>query len=745
MRITRTAGKTMKAEGPRLSIGMIFKNEIRCLERCMKALQSVRDAIPCELVMADTGSDDGSHEVAEKYADILFDFPWINDFAAARNAVMDRCSGEWYFSIDCDEWLDEDISDLVAFLTSTKRRQFETAAIVVRNYTNKELNDYGDLLGVRLKRMDTGHRYTGMIHEALPLKDGEVIYRGKTLLHHDGYVVEGGPGGKTKQDRNMPLLEKMLEENPKNLRVIQECIESSRSVFERDRYIRMGIEGVEQRWSNWGTFGPAIMRYGVMYAAEKEKETSEHEKLFHQMMEWFPNSPCTIIDAACSMAQLYSDVENYDEVIHYGELYLRSFERYKNGDEELLRATLFGTLVMASELKERCIRLLLSSAYCEKKRYDDALNMLLTQAPEDLNGELTRNYIGILMNLQSYGGKDLSGYMAGLWEKMTAPESKEALVNERKAALAAVAGNCFQKNWRNKETEEGRCHAYTLFLPLEGKCEAGLAAAVLETEDPAVLTEKLLTVENWDKFSVHALAHALERGVQFPLPGKPLTVEEMDKLADRLSKTGDVSTLAIESLRQTDTPERLCWSRGLFLSAMNAEANRLRQAKALLESAGELTELDEDPEQNEEALTVIRTFAEAERKFLADYYAPGILTEENLLLLPPMHRFGWYCAQAFTALGAGDSLGYVRSLKAGLALCKSMQPIVEFLLEHTPELQSNQPSPELLALAEKVRSMLEMFAPDDPAVAALKESAAYQRVAHLVEKTSVVGWGGLIQ
>lgn len=59
---------------PVLSIGIIFKNEIRCLERCVKSLQPLRDAVPCELVMADTGSDDGSREIAEKYADIFFRF-----------------------------------------------------------------------------------------------------------------------------------------------------------------------------------------------------------------------------------------------------------------------------------------------------------------------------------------------------------------------------------------------------------------------------------------------------------------------------------------------------------------------------------------------------------------------------------------------------------------------------------------------------------------------------------------------
>ncbi len=34
-----------------LSIGIIFKNDIRCIERCLKALQPLRDAVPCELVM----------------------------------------------------------------------------------------------------------------------------------------------------------------------------------------------------------------------------------------------------------------------------------------------------------------------------------------------------------------------------------------------------------------------------------------------------------------------------------------------------------------------------------------------------------------------------------------------------------------------------------------------------------------------------------------------------------------------
>ena len=103
----------MKEQKPVLSIGIIFRDDIRSIERCLTALQPLREAVPCQLVMADTGSVDGSRAVAERYADILFDFPWVNDFSAARNAVMDRCSGEWYLSVDTDEYLDENITELV--------------------------------------------------------------------------------------------------------------------------------------------------------------------------------------------------------------------------------------------------------------------------------------------------------------------------------------------------------------------------------------------------------------------------------------------------------------------------------------------------------------------------------------------------------------------------------------------------------------------------------------------------------
>lgn len=114
--------------------------------------------------------------------------------------------------------------------------------------------------------------------------------------------------------------------------------------------------------------------------------------------------------------------------------------------------------------------------------------------------------------------------------------------------------------------------------------------------------------------------------------------------------------------------------------------------------------------------------------------------------MPPTHRFGWYCVQAFDALDSGDAATCVRLLRTGLDTYKGAKLMVEFLLKHTPELQTQpEPSTELLALADQIRTVLANFAPDDPAVAALKQSETYQKVAYLIGEASVPIAGGLLQ
>ena len=64
-----------------LSICIITKNEEQNIDRCLKAL------VPYDLetIVVDTGSTDHTKQTAACYTDRLYDFPWCDDFSAAKN------------------------------------------------------------------------------------------------------------------------------------------------------------------------------------------------------------------------------------------------------------------------------------------------------------------------------------------------------------------------------------------------------------------------------------------------------------------------------------------------------------------------------------------------------------------------------------------------------------------------------------------------------------------------------------
>ncbi len=701
---------------PLLTIGMIFKNEIRCLERCLKALQPLRDAISCELVMADTGSTDGSRAVAEKYADILFDFPWIDDFAAARNAVMDRASGEWYLTVDADEYLDPDVSELTEFLRR-KGQPHGAGTVIQRNYVHREMDgQYSDFSALRLLKMSTGLRYHGAIHESWSPKDGEnikivVMPLTKTILHHDGYVDLTGESGRAKRERNLKLLRRELEKTPDDLRRLQQYLESGMKepdFVDKIRYAAGLIEGKRPGWEN---YGPAIFRLAV--AAASDQKLPEIEAWIQRAVDWFPDSYFTRIDVA-SLAFGYSwnEKKDYGACIRWGEMYFDACAQY-DGDLEKRFAFLSGAVSKASPADRENMRAFLAGAYVKEARPEKALPLLMemdvTQMNTQVVGTLTDHILSV--HWHTPASVDTAPLIWRLWEQIDAPGPDPEMAAKRKIVFFRSGDRVFSTQYRDAESfkKEALRPAYTLFLPLKDKCTLGIAAAVLKSRDPQEAADLLGQVERWNEFPASALVHALELGVSFPL--RPMRLEELDELAERMAQEPGDFASALERAAGDRDLQSLAWARALVL-------------------AGVQTCKWEDAEED---LALARRFASVEKAFLPRCYAPEVLTEEGIDLLPPMHRLGWYCARAFDALDGGDAAGHVRLLRLGLTSCESAKPMVEFLLEHTPQLQAPRPSPELLALAEQVRTMLAAYDPEDPAVAALKASDAYQEVAYLIE------------
>lgn len=703
---------------PLLTIGMIFRDDIRCIERCLKALQPLRDAVPCELIMADTGSADGSREVAERYADVVFDFPWINDFAAARNAVMERASGDWYLSVDTDEYLEPDIAQVKNFLRNPQNVHKDICLVVIRNYQTYEMDGaWSDFLAIRLLRMATGKRYSGAIHEQWDFPEDQTprsTVLNQMIFKHDGYVGMNEEAGREKRERNLKLIREELEKTPDRLLRLLQFIESGQKEPDYMEWLFRAVDRVREKAPTWDRMGPPILRYAVRTAATKKlPELQEWVALAEEM---FPESYFTRIDIAYFACIETLGRKDYALCINLGGKMLQAYADYRAGRGDII-GQMFSSLLHSGEEFERNIINVVAVAYLEDGKPRKALDTAMSLDFSQLTAEQTENLINLLFDLHLRTDVDTSRLTSDLWDGINRPVPNQKRADERHAAFILRGASTFLPDYRADERKRADFHrpTYTVFLPLADRIPFGLAASMLETTDTAELNALLNRVQKWPELPISALSHALSWGAVFPPEKNPLNLEDLEDVATRLSRNW---TVLCSTLTQTASEDfagswqTLTWARTLALLAVQHC----------------------DWKDAEQSMALARIFAKVERAFVSGYYAPEVLREGNLHVLPSMHRFGWYCAQAFEALEAGDQLGHVRFLRAGLASCPSMKDMVEFLIEHTSALQAPSPNSELRELAEKVRALLSAYSPDDPAVAALKASPVYQKVAHLLEE-----------
>lgn len=165
-----------------ISLCLLVKNEERNLARCV---DSVRD-LAGEIVVVDTGSTDGTQEIAAGHGAkvVAFDFDRV-DFAAARNFGIGLARGEWVMVLDADETLDAASGPLVRELVG----RGENAGYYFER-SNKQpegaaaTTDYA----VRLFPNGAEYRYRGRVHETVDasiLAAGGRLKRSGVRIHHD--------------------------------------------------------------------------------------------------------------------------------------------------------------------------------------------------------------------------------------------------------------------------------------------------------------------------------------------------------------------------------------------------------------------------------------------------------------------------------------------------------------------------------------------------------------------------------
>ena len=104
---------------PFVSLCMIVKNEEDNLPACLASVAGLTD----EIIVVDTGSTDRTREIARDAGAKVFEFPWVDSFAAARNESIRHATGEWIFWMDADDRLDEENREKLRRLFASLRSE----------------------------------------------------------------------------------------------------------------------------------------------------------------------------------------------------------------------------------------------------------------------------------------------------------------------------------------------------------------------------------------------------------------------------------------------------------------------------------------------------------------------------------------------------------------------------------------------------------------------------------------------
>lgn len=193
-----------------LAAALIVKNEAENLPACLDALNELRPLMH-EVCVYDTGSTDGTQELARAAGAVVQQGHWDGDFARARNEAIAMTSARWVLIVDADERVTADVPALrraIRALQSKANGRIDALRVPCTNVEDNGLD--GMLWGSdRILRTSRAH-YVGAVHEQVMRRDGApIVYEELSprdlLIRHYGYHDETTLAGKLR--RNLAIAE----------------------------------------------------------------------------------------------------------------------------------------------------------------------------------------------------------------------------------------------------------------------------------------------------------------------------------------------------------------------------------------------------------------------------------------------------------------------------------------------------------------------------------------------------------
>lgn len=189
------------------SLHMIVRDAEAKLGRTLDGVKSFID----EIVIVDTGSTDGTIELAKSYGAKVIRFEWTDDFSEARNFALEATTGDWAMWLDAGDVIPPE--SIKRFVLLKKEPAITDPASPVNAIWSK-LNRMGDgqgnvlmsLTTPRLVKKSANPTWLFPIHEVLYIEEAHAVL--------DESLVIDDPEGSTQSAsvRNLRIMDKCIAE-----------------------------------------------------------------------------------------------------------------------------------------------------------------------------------------------------------------------------------------------------------------------------------------------------------------------------------------------------------------------------------------------------------------------------------------------------------------------------------------------------------------------------------------------------
>lgn len=351
------------------------------------SLESIRDFNAQVCVLIDKCTEDDTAEIAKQSGAMVFFHDWPDDFAEARNRSLEPATGEWILILDHDDIFEStDIPSLLDVLKAEK----EYTAIRLTTL-NASASGTTAQFTTRVFRNGKLH-YRGAKHHEAIIDGAERFAQGR--IYHSGYNLSAIQM-KAKNDRDITLMTKQLEDDPLNTYYRRNMIRSLRSagdmatLLEHAAIVNSQVDEGLVEISNL-SMQLIILDVGIAHTVNGDLDKAE--MAFRQLTEAYPANP----DGWFFFGRILHTLEQYAESAAALESYIKTIFALRTSMDP-------PTLIIETWFSTAKAYKLMAGSYLESDQLDKFSQAWLAghiQTEQDEASAMFRNLIGKIKRLE---------------------------------------------------------------------------------------------------------------------------------------------------------------------------------------------------------------------------------------------------------------------------------------------------------------------------------------------------------